>query len=72
LISLKRDKDKVIFDKYSSKGKYLGEIKLTDKNIDIVNMKNFTAFYNGYYYAYVNNEGKYILHKEKLGNIVNH
>jgi len=71
--TFKRDKDKVIFDKYSNKGKYLGKVKLTDKNIDIVNMENFTAFYNGYYYyVYVNNEGKYILHKEKLGNIVNH
>lgn len=30
-------------------------------------MKNFTAFYNGYYYyVYVNKEGKYILHRDKI------
>lgn len=59
-------KGKVLFYKYGSNGKYLCSYKLTDYHIDIADAKNFTAFSLGHYYLYIDEEGNYILHKEKL------
>lgn len=65
--TFRKIKGKTLFEKYEGKGKYLCQYELPDEYIDIANAKNFTTFsYGHYYYLYIDEEGKYILHKEKL------
>lgn len=65
--TFKRKKQKTLFEKYSSKGNFLKEYWLEDKNINIVDSHLFISFSNGnYYYLYENERGEYILYCEKL------
>lgn len=65
--TFQRVKGKAIFEKYGMNVKFLRQYELPEDHIDIVDAKNFTAFsYGYYYYLYIDEEGNYILHKEKL------
>lgn len=63
----KRKNKKTIFEKYSPSGSFIKEYALTDEHINIVDCQNFISISEGnYYYLYENENGEYILHREKL------
>jgi len=63
----KREENKAIFHIYNLKGKKIGTILLKDQFIDIANQSNFIEINNGiYYYLYENNDGDYIIYKNKI------